>query len=348
MATIDEASIQQGGNDKAAGLIAAIGLISGEQNYTFQLYQRLVLPIDGYVFWVRASEITPEFLGDYNTQRYSQGGNFNGNKAFQPQLTPLQQLKFEFSVNASVHVSQAINQDADATYASQRILFTTKNQVENFALIGPNQLYITTLPNGAQIAFGSQDNHYQLAGLWHYTGKAVYSTMQSQIVDDPRLISPTLEIVSNSLPFWIKMSTSALPIVPSFLSPLNLLPPYVTADITDTSALGQAPLYNRTNSQNQLVSDTIRFTMYGLNNDAALDFQTMLLDTSLYGNYGIMNMPVPIDEKKPQLEFQVIAQKKAMVLKVNYYQTRAREVARRYIEHAFITLTPTPYYHPTN
>jgi len=56
--------------------------------------------------------------------------------------------------------------------------------------------------------------------------------------------------------------------------------------------------------------------------------------------YGVMNMPVPIDDKKVQSEFQIIAQKKTMILQVNYYQSRARNIARQLIEHAGITLTP--------
>jgi hypothetical protein len=342
MATITESTQQQGGNDKAAGLIAAIGLISGEQTYSFDLYQRVVLPLDGFVFWVKSSLLTPEFLGNFNTTPFNTT-NFDGKKKAPPTLTPAETAAVTFSVNASLHVSQSIAQEEDSTYTAQSILFTTKNEVEHFSRIGPTQMYITTIPNGSQIAFGSQANHYQLAGLWHYQGKAVYSTEFTQIVNDPRQIFPSLEIVSNSLPFWLRMSTASVPVYPSYLSPLNAIPPYVTAEIYSTTALGQAPLYTAKQSQSQLVTDRIRFTMYGLNNNAALDFQTMILNTSLDGDYGIMNMPVPVDEKKPQLEFQVIAQKKTMDLQVNYYQLRAREIATRIIERAFMTYRPTPY-----
>jgi len=241
-----------------------------------------------------------------------------------------------------LHVSQSISQEEDSTYTAQTILFTTKDEVTHFARIDPTQMYITTIPNGSQIAFGSQQNHYQLAGLWHYHGKAIYSTLFGQIVNDPRDIFPSLEIVSNSLPFWLQMNTASVPVFPSYLSPLNAIPPYVTAEIYSTSALGQTPLYTGNQSQSQLVTDQIRFTMYGLNNNAALDFQTMILNTSLDGDYGIMNMPVPVDEKKPQMEFQVIAQKKTMELQVNYYQNRARQIAQKIIERAFITWIPSP------
>ncbi len=350
MATLEESASQPGGNDKAGPLIAAIELISGDQQYTFNLYQRLVLPIDGFVFWVKASEISPQFLskylGDYNSSRFNTA-NFNGSIQVPPSLTPAQQLIFQFSVNGSLHVSQELNQEEDQTYASQRLAFTTKDEVQNFVKIAPDQLYITTIPNGSRIAFGSQDNHYQLAGLWHYHGRALYSSQFTQVVDDPRTLHTSLEIVSNSLPFWLQLSTAQVPIYPSFLTPLNSIPPFITADIYETVALQQTPDYGLTLTQNQLVTDDIRFTMYGLNNDAALDFQMKVLNTSLDGNYGIMNMPVPKDLKLPQVEFTIIAQKKSMDLKVNYYQTRARDVARQYILHAFINLTPVPASFPT-
>lgn len=337
--SVTEAALQQGGNDKAGPLIAGIGLISGEQQYTFELYRRVVLPLDGFVFWVKASTINPAWLGRYGLGTFD-AGQYNGNAAVPPVLTPVQLAAYSFQVNASVHVSQDLNQDESETYVAQAILFTTKDQVEQFAAVGPNELYVTTLPTGARVAFSAQRNHYQLAGLWHYHGKAIYSTMATQLVDDPRTLPTSLQIVSNSLPYWLELSTPGVPVLPSFLTGLNIAPAYVSAHVYQTEALQQTPLYDRNTSQWQLVADRIRFTFYGLNNDAVLDWQTAMLTKSLDGGYGIMNMPVPVDEKKPQPEFQVIAQQKTMELQVNYYQNRARMLARQMIESAFITVTP--------
>lgn len=351
MATVDDASVIPGGNEKAGPQIAGVGLISGQQQYTFNLYVRLVLPIDGFVFWVLASQLTPAFLGkyfgDYNSAPYNASA-FNGRKAIAPVLTPIEQAAFQFSTNGSLHLSQEIGQDEDTTYTTSTVSFTTPEEVTNFENMAPGTMFITTLDNGTQIGFGSQSSRYLLSGIWHYHGRAVYASMQSQMVDDGRLIHPGLAIVSNSLPFWLALGTPSVPVFPSFLSPFNLVPPYITAHINpeDTEALASAPLYGPTNSQSQLVKDRIRFTMYGVNNDAALDFQTSVLNTSLLGNYGIMNMPVPRDEKRPQLEFQVIAQKKTMMLEVNYYQMRARQLAQQIIRHATMTFNPTPYAQP--
>lgn len=346
MATLTESTQQAGGNDKAAGLIAAIGLISGEHNYTFELYQRLVLPIDGFVFWVKASAINPAYVNRRYSALYAQPPlNTTSFDADIPpsNLTPAQELVYSFNTVGSLHLSQALEQEESTNYTTQRILFTTKTQINPFSRIAPDQLYITRIPNGSRIAFGSQANQYQLAGLWHYSGKAVYSTLFSQVVDDPATLAVNLAIVSNSLPFWLAMSTPVVPIYPSFLAPTNLIPPYVTAHIASTTAIGQSPLYNQTDSQSQLVTDTIKFTTYGLNSNAVLDFQTMILQNSLLtDDYGIMNMPVPVDEKRTQIEFQIIAQMKTMQLQVNYYQNRARSLARQLIFNALIKLDPQP------
>lgn len=326
MATLNESTQQSGGNDKAAGLIAAIGLISGEQNYTFELYKRVVLPIDGFVFWVKAQNIRRKKVQGWEVP-------------FEL-LTPLEQDYYKFESKGSFHLSQNLAQETDSTYVAQTIYFTTKNKIEAFENIAPTSLYVLTLPNGTRIAFNSQMMRYELAGLWHYRGKAIYSTQATQLIDDPAQLDYCNKIVSNSLPIWLAMSEQCAPIYPAYLLPLNLKPPYVTVEVTNTSALGQAPLVSPTGTRTQLVMDTIKFTSYGLRNDQILDFQNMVLQNSLYGDYGIMNMPVPVDDHKTQVEFQIIAQKKTMLLQINYYQERARQIAQKYIESAFITLTP--------
>ena len=344
MATATEVASQPGSDDKAAGLIAAIGLISGEQTYTFELYKRLVLPLDGFVFWVKASEINAAIYTKgalYKLHSMDSTAFSQANKTLT--LTPAQQAAYQFSINGSLHVSQDLTQEEDSTYVAQAILFTTKTQVVQFQNIAPDEMYVMTIPNGAQVAFGQQRNYYTLAGLWHYNGKAVYSTLADQIINDIAKLNTNLQIVSNSLPFWLALTTPSVPVYPSFLSPKNLTPPYVTADITQTTALASSPYFFPNESQSQLVTDTINFTMYGLNNDAALDFQQSVLQTSEFGNYGIMNMPVPVDEKKTQVEFQIIAQKKTMTLQVNYYQQRARAVAQQMIAQALVGWTPVPH-----
>jgi len=331
MATVSETTGAP--QELASGLQLGTTTISANQTLTFVLYKRLVLPIDGYVFWVNAKSLAKKSaqydLSSFDTTPL----NAPTPKGIAPQT---------FNQLGSLHYSQEIYQEEDSTYTKQSALFTSLNQVTQFAALAPSEMYITTLPNGTLIAFNGQSGRYTQAGLWHYNGRALYSTEFTQVIQSPQQINPQLQIVSNSLPIWLSMSSSNLPIYPSFLSALNIYPPYVTVDITETSAIGQSPFYGPSSSQSQLVSEKVKFTFYGTNNDAVLDFQTMLLNNSLPDDsaYGIQNMPVPIDDKKVQSEFQIIAQKKTMILQVNYYQARSRNIARQLIEHAGITITP--------
>jgi len=318
----------------ASGLQLGTTTISQNQTLSFVLYRRLVLPVDGYVFWVRASSLQKRTPALYDYTPYDTGAfNATGNPNVASE---------SFSILGSLHYFQEIHQEEDSTYTRQLGLFTSTQEVNDFARLAPDELYITRLPNGTKIAFNGQIGRYDQAGLWHYNGRALYSTEYTQILESPQQLNTQLQIVSNSLPIWLAMSTSSLPIYPSYLSALNIFPPYITADITNTTAIGQSPVYGTLSSQSQLVSETVKFTIYGTNNNTVLDFQTMLLNNSLPDDaaYGIQNMPVPIDDKKVQSEFQIIAQKKTMILQVNYYQARSRNIARQLIEHAGITITP--------
>jgi hypothetical protein len=52
-----------------------------------------------------------------------------------------------------------------------------------------------------------------------------------------------------------------------------------------------------------------------------------------------MNMPTIRDEKRTQVDFDVIGMKKSITLEVSYYQQRVRDVAQRLITHAFGTVS---------
>lgn len=294
-----------------AGLRAGVEQLSENAQLTFTLYARVVLPADGFVFYVLASAASP------------------------PPALP----EYVFSVNGSLHVAQRINQIEDNTTALQDVTFTVKKEIREFVDMAPGALWLMTLPNGTQVAFSAQRGRYDQAGIWHYTGRALYPYEATQLIADPSDVG-TEAVVSNSLPIWMAMSTLELPVYPSFLVPLNLVPPYVSVDIQGTEAIGLAPLEDPNSSQAQLVMETARFTFYGLRNGAVLDFQRQVLHNSFRNDYGLMNAPVPVDGKQTQSELGIIAQQKTMDVKINYYQARARSIARKLILSAFITITP--------
>lgn len=311
MATVNETS--QSPNELAAGLQLAVGTISADQTLNFILYRRVVLPIDGYVFWVNCVNSPP---------------------------SPLPASPLTFNVQGSLHYAQDSHQDSDATYSQQTAKFTATALVEEFGDIAPDTMYVTTMHNGTKLAFNGQIGRYDQAGLWHYVGRAVYGVQYSQIVENISDIDTTQQIVSNSMPLWLVMGTTDIPLYPAFLSPFNLHPPYITADIDGTEGVGQSPLYDSLTGQTQLASENVKFTFYGLNNLQVMNFQMALLNNSLSGTYGIQNIPIPIDEKLTQSEIRTIAQKKSMILKTNYYQFAVRDIAQQMTETAGITLNP--------
>jgi hypothetical protein len=315
MATLLEGSTGQNAG-MGASLQAGVAQLSADQQFTFTLYSRTVLPADGFVFYVLASAANPPPVDP----------------------TPVELAAYSFTENGSLHVSQRVDQREADTTSLQDVVFTTKRKITEFSDMAPGSVFVMTLPNGSLIAFNAQRGRYDQAGIWHYSGRALYPYEATQIVNSPSDVG-TEQIVSNSLPIWMAMGTMDLPVFPSFLVAQNYLPPYVVADIQGTSGIGQTPLEGPDSSQSQLAMETVRFTFYGLRNGAVLDFQREVLQNSLGGEYGIMNMPVPVDGKATQSEFGIIAQQKTMDVQVNYYQARAREIARKLILSAFITIT---------
>ena len=94
-------------------------------------------------------------------------------------------------------------------------------------------------------------------------------------------------------------------------------------------------------SSNQLVSDTVKITIYGIRNNEAINFANYVFQYSMNtDNIGIMNMPVIRDEKLTQTEFGIIAMKKVIIFKVSYYQNTVNNVVQKYITSAFMSTTP--------
>lgn len=282
----------------AASLSAGLGTISGNQTVQFTQYSQLVLPLDGYIFWVNTG--------------------------------------VTLSIAGSVHQTIEQRQNEDETLSLNRIVFTTETQVDEFDQISPTTIFIGDF-NGELFSFSRRDAFYQQSGLFHYSGDGVYPAMQSQLINSSSGINPANAIVSNSLPVWLTL-TQYMPMYPSFALPEDLEPPYAAVHIgpDDTEALGVAPHFDSTMTHTQLTRDRVRITMYGLNNQQALDFQDYVF-TYITNNdniIGLMNAPIIRDEKRTQAELGVIAMKKRFDIEVSYYQTRVNTLARQFITNA--------------
>lgn len=327
-----------------ADLAAGVSSISYDQSVTFTLYKRLVLPLDGYVFFVRA-----DIIG--NQSAIFNRGTIGG---FQPNQFPTNEPAQTFIAKGSLHFSTEVRQTEDSTYVANRMVFTALEEISQLNAIAPETMWIASFPDGPnppiKFAFSGRSIWYKQANLWHYTGYAVYADMATQIVDDPLTLNTRDVIVSDSLPIWLGLngyltaygfSNPWLRLYPSFLTPKNLEPPYATVHIfpEGTQGLQMAPLLDRNRSHSQLCSDKVRVTLYGLRNNEALDFIDCVNDYITFtGLMGLMSIPVPKDEKRIQQELGAIAMKKTVDYTVSYNQSTVRDFAQKYILAAGITL----------
>lgn len=314
-------SMRPGSNNMASALAAGLDTIDQKQSVTFTLYVKQVLPIDGFVFWLKADQLVnpPEWLVNL------------------PKL---------LTVEGSLHHATVNTQSEDENFSTHRIIFTAKDPVSNLGAMAPNTLYMATVDDN-KYAFSARSNWYRQADLYHYSGDAVYPSLADMVVDTFADLDLENRVVSNSMPIWL-MFTQAVtasfsndwPIYPSYLLPENLFPPYAAVDIetSQTRALGAGRFYDKDGNRFQLVTDTVEVSFYGVRNDAILDWIDAVVQYGLdhAAVFGVMNSPVPGDAKRAQVEISTLAQKKTVTFQVNYYQTRLNAIARGYILSAFI------------
>ncbi len=158
--------------------------------------------------------------------------------------------------------------------------------------------------------------------------------------------------MSNSLPIWLAQN-SASPVYPSFLVPPNVVPPYITAHVEPdaTMALQGFPRYIwpgeptpptalQSMASQQLARDKVRLTLYGFNNQSAIQYFASLIEYSLAtDDFGFCNSPVIKDDKRTQREIIALAMKKTIEIDASYYQSTSDAIARRMILSAIVDTT---------
>ena len=322
-----------------SGLAQGVETISNNEQVTFTLYVKLVLPLDGYVFWVNASLLTDSAI--YNASQY--------NRILYDEYPPKIPKK-QITVTGSFHYNTNVQMLEDRQPSFNNIIFTAISPVTDFNEINPQFMYVAEY-QGLKFAFNSRDNYYKQADLYHYRGSSLYSIMDTQVIETMTDFDAQSVIVSNSLPIWLTLN-DFFPMYPSYLVDQNKKPPYAAVDIipSETIALGQFPIINNViptsgnpvqSTYNQLASDTVKITMYGIRNNEVLNFAEYVYQYSMNtDNIGLMNMPIIQDEKTTQSEFGILAMKKTITFKVSYYQNTVNNVALKYIQSAFCSLTP--------
>ena len=311
-------SISEAGRGSADQIYAALQNVPLEFVPTnFQAHTRVVLPLDSYIFWRPTVPLT---------------------------------------IVGSLHYSQEIVQGEDETYGQGTIFFTAEERVTQFEEAPINTLFVSKA-GGFFFAFSQQQGFYSQAGLWHYFGHSIPPAMTSQFLssnsdnpNSPQYIDPNQAVVSNSLPLWLALNNYECPysdgfsnfieLFPSYIVAPNQVPPYGAVHIgeEDTRALAAAPYLTINRSHSQLVADKVKITLYGLQNNAAMDFIDCVLQYSIdTNNFGIMNMPVVTDAKRSVAELQALGMKKTITFEISYHQQRAAVVARQLIVEASAT-----------
>lgn len=332
-----------------ADLDSGLDQLSYSQTITFTKYLRVILPLDGFAFWVKATLINQDALLASGAMGASM-----------PAIPPGEQSADEVVVKGSFHYITDMTQEEVQMSSFNRVVFTAQDPIQAFNSMEPDVMYIgffstpvrledgTVASEGETIrfAFSQRDSFYRQAELYHYVGHAVYNALDTQIIDDPRDLDTRL-VVSNSLPVWLSMNSyvenqewelfqkPSFPLYPSFLAPQNELPPYATVHVEPSSTRGIAstPTIGPTASHDQLCSEIVRITFFGVRNEQIMDFVDFVNQFSVNTDFiGIMNIPVVRDEKHPQVEFNAIAMRKAIDYEVSYYQHQARELARQLIK----------------
>ncbi|HHL2710447.1 TPA: hypothetical protein ACQ39K_001966 [Yersinia enterocolitica] len=290
----------------SAVLQSAVETISSGQEITFRLYVKQVLPLDGFVYWVNAHIISP--------------GELERLDITNPHV---------ISIKGSLHRQVVTEQSETVSRTVNNIIFTPVEKIDDFNVENPEAIYLGEYA-GTQFAFSRMDSRYSQAGIYHYRGNAVLPTMRTQIIDSPDEISDEL-ILSNSTPIWLSLKKFAT-VYPSFLSPSNLKPPYIVADVRDSQSLQTAPVV-RDGQRWQLTQDRVRITLYGMSNAEALNFRDYVVDTALEDEvFGVTNLPIVTDGKSTQVEINVLAKLKFIDFDVNYYQITARDISMQLIK----------------
>ena len=312
-------------------------VVEPDYGVTFTKYVKLILPLDGYLFWVRSDLVSQAVLASavLNT---SQPNIFTLDQAQVTDKTTT--TPATYMVKGSLHYETNQQQTDEEVYSINRVVFTSEKFIQDFNEIGEDVLLIGEW-EGLKFAFSTRQSYYQQSGIHHYVGNAVYADMYPQLIDDLSQLDPGL-VVSNSIPIWLSMSNwvkadwepfgMPFALYPAKLSPNNQPPPYAVVNVTRTDPLASTPTLGNRYQHDQLVSDTVKITLWGLNNKSAMEFVDFINQyISLYELMGLMNMPIVYDEKHEQSELNTIAKKKSIEFKVSYLQSQARDIARQLI-----------------
>ena len=281
-------------------LTEGLRLIDQDATLVFTRYLQFILPLDGFIYWLKMPET--------------------------------------HTVKGSLHYSTNSMQESDEVFDQNAVVFTSETNIDDFNVIGADSLWMG-MYDGIRFAVSTRSSFYEEAGLYHYAGDALYPALETQLIDNPESFDYGSVVVSNSMPIWLSLGAD-IPIYPAYLSVQNKEPLYATVEVlTDKQeALQLSPWYDIHGKHWQLVTERVKFIIYGARNQAAIEFHDFVLNAAAIGKtFGIMGTPIMRDEIRTQPEITAIAMKKAFEITINYYQQDMKNIALTLIKNAYLS-----------
>ncbi|MXV43464.1 hypothetical protein GS501_00010 [Saccharibacter sp. 17.LH.SD] len=300
----------------ANALEAGLKDISYDQSVPFRKYKRVVLPLDGFIFWVACSA--------------------------------------QQDVKGSLHARTESTQNEWASYDQSGIVFTTKKELDPFheETTELDTVWVGTW-QGIKFAIGARSQRYEQAGLQHYLGDTIPPTFCRQFIETEAELEGISPIVSNSLPFFLAMATESpaplawcawprgVPVFPSFSVPDNQNAPYVSAhhESESTTALSMGTR-SPNGTTDTLTRERVRLRLVGLTNEEASNVLNFVTHWALlnWDKLGVLNTPILRDDKRPLAPINTLGMLKTIDFDVMYSQHAARSVAFQTIQSAKLTL----------
>lgn len=274
--------------------------LDNNEKWTFTRYIRKVLPLDGFVFWVKASLLDEE----------------------------KDNAKNEITVNGYLHLTTDSLQEDEEIYDKNVVTFTATQNIDPFNEVSSSEMYISEFC-GIKFAFDLRTGFNKPADLYHYTGEAVYPRMLTQLIDDLDDLDLDNVVVSSSLPIWLGADLDQT-LFPAKLAQQNFHPPYVSVKCGNPRPLAGGYSTGKNGTTYQLVEEDVTLTMTGLRNNEALDLVQKVVERAGDGllEMGVMNVPIVQDVLDNQNEFNILSMRKTVTFRVNYYQERIRDISR--------------------
>lgn len=289
------------------------------QTIRFTRYQRTVLPVDGFVFWVATGE----------TQ----------------------------DVSGTIQITTDSELTEGQAYSQSTIVLTTETESHPFHDLSPDTIWTGSF-QGIRFAISSRSSQYDQAGMVHYQGSSLSPAFQNQFIDDPAALQKMEPVTSSSLAIFLAIPTlgsaaldwcpwpSDVPVFPSFAVPDNQPLPYVTVhnEPAGGQSVSMSMLDPQTSTTYRLMTETVRLRLYGLPHQQAENLLSHILHWALLHDdrLGITNSPHIRDEKQSSAAINALAMSKSIELEVMYSQTAARDMAMQLIRHVAPTLSSSP------